>query len=82
MKLQNDIVRKEPDFGPLKGRSPLAVELVKLMLTKDPERRPSAEECLKHPWFFEIDSPDKSDIITPPSALKLPLLTAPKLLLR
>ena len=28
-----------------------AIDLLKKMLTYDPDRRISAEECLKHPWI-------------------------------
>ena len=34
--------------------SPQAVDFVKLCLTKNPEKRPSAIEALNHPWFASI----------------------------
>jgi serine/threonine protein kinase len=40
-----------------------AIELLKLMLLKDPEARPSANECLKHSWLStELDT-DESTFI-------------------
>ena len=30
-------------------------ELLKQMLQKDPAKRPSAAQCLKHPWFIPFD---------------------------
>jgi len=34
-------------------------ELLKLMLVADPEKRPSALECLKHGYFKEVIDGDK-----------------------
>ena len=31
--------------------SPLAKDFVRRLLQTDPEKRPSAEECLRHPWI-------------------------------
>jgi len=33
--------------------SPLGLDLMKRLLEKDPTRRPSAKDALKHPWFKE-----------------------------
>lgn len=35
--------------------SPEAADLVLRLLTKDPEKRPSAAECLEHPWLRPAD---------------------------
>jgi serine/threonine protein kinase len=47
------ILESEPDF---KGKcwkniSDEAIEFIKLMLEKDPEKRPSAKELLDHQWI-------------------------------
>ena len=39
-------------------------ELLMLMLTKDPEQRPSARECLEHPWFQGGASENQLSILT------------------
>lgn len=36
---------------------PSALELVTQMLEYDPEKRPSAEDCLKHRYFSEEPAP-------------------------
>lgn len=33
-----------------------AKHLIKVMLTKDPKKRPNATELLKHPWFRREDT--------------------------
>jgi serine/threonine protein kinase len=35
--------------------TPLGVHLLGLMLSSDPDLRPSAEECLNHPYFVESE---------------------------
>lgn len=35
-----------------------ALELAMQLLQYDPERRPSAEECLNHPYFSEEPAPE------------------------
>ncbi|KAF2147691.1 kinase-like protein [Myriangium duriaei CBS 260.36] len=46
------------------GVSPLAVDLLLMMLNTDPSERPNAAQCLQHPWFADIrttlDQPDDS----------------------
>ena len=36
------------------------IELIEKMLTKNPRKRPSAKECLKHPWM-QSDYPNSLD---------------------
>lgn len=36
--------------------SPEAIDLIKKMLNGNPKKRPSAEECLKEPWFVRFKS--------------------------
>ena len=47
------IMHKEPKFdAKIWTRiSPEAINLIKKMLTKDPEKRPSSEEVMQHDWF-------------------------------
>jgi len=35
-------------------------ELLQPMLQMDPQRRPSAEEVLKHPWFTRTDEDENT----------------------
>ena len=35
-----------------------AIDLLVQMLTKDPDYRPSAKQCLQHAWFDQIDIGD------------------------
>merc|ERR1712008_141825 len=41
----------EPDWGLLLHVSISVVSLLRRMLAKDDRARPSASECLRHPWF-------------------------------
>ena len=43
------------------GPTPTCVDLVERLLSLDPQKRPSAEEALDHPWFLEIPSPCSND---------------------
>jgi hypothetical protein len=36
-----------------------AIRLIKLMLNENSELRPSAEECLAHPWFEKFYRPPR-----------------------
>ena len=47
------ICTQEPDYSPnrLPGVSDTALDLLQKTLTKDARARPSAAECLSHPWF-------------------------------
>ena len=35
-----------------------AKDLIKLMLTRNPDKRPSVEQVLKHPWFSKVNKVD------------------------
>lgn len=52
-KLVQDIQILEPDYSEdlFRGVSKDGLELIQLMLTKNPEARPSADECLHHKWI-------------------------------
>lgn len=49
-----------------KKKSRDAIDLLKKLLTKDPEKRISAMEALAHPWIRRLGKTyvDKADIIT------------------
>ncbi len=51
--LIRDIKEREPqyDYPAFNRLSQDALSLLKLTLSKDPRQRPTAEECLQHPWF-------------------------------
>ena len=40
-----------------RGANPLAVDLLEKLLTLDPDRRPSAEEALGHPYLAQYHDP-------------------------
>ncbi|XP_071523898.1 uncharacterized protein [Panulirus ornatus] len=61
---RGDLDFPEELFGDI---SPEAIDFIKQLLVREPERRMSVRECLAHPWMKkEMDRP------TPPSALNLP----------
>merc|ERR1711998_45732 len=41
----------DPDWDCLEGCSAEALDLLYWMLMKDSEQRPTAAQCLQHPWF-------------------------------
>nr|XP_027198041.1 calcium-dependent protein kinase 3-like [Dermatophagoides pteronyssinus] len=55
--IKNCIMRKEPSFSYYRHLSVRAVNLMTMMLTKNPARRPSARDLLGHSWFELSDSP-------------------------
>eukprot|EP00889_Picochlorum_renovo_P007836 jgi/Picre1/34866/NNA_002332.t1 len=53
-----DLTRKE-----CQGLSPLAIDFLKFsLLEKDVEKRPSAAECLSHPWIQQVEALDPSPL--------------------
>lgn len=54
-KLVHKITTEQPSFSKeaFKSVSDDAINLIKLMLTKDPDLRPSADECLDQDWFHD-----------------------------
>ena len=64
--LSSDL-NKEVEFHSMhpESISPEAVDLIRIMLNKDPNQRPSAQEALNHP-FFQLhpnDAPQENDEI-------------------
>ena len=61
-KIPQKIKEQEPDYDlePFQKVNPLCVDLLQKMLLKDPSERPSAEECLEHPWFNLDFTPQNS----------------------
>lgn len=43
--------------------SAAAKDLVALLLERSPERRPSAEEALKHPWLQEVEDLEVTELL-------------------
>ncbi|KAI1899413.1 hypothetical protein AGOR_G00061530 [Albula goreensis] len=46
--------------------SELAVDFIQKLLVKAPEDRPSAAECLSHPWLWHLGPESESSILRPP----------------
>ena len=47
------------------GHPPLMVDLIKKLLVMDPEKRLTAAECLKHPYFSSLHDPEDEPEGTP-----------------
>jgi len=60
------------EFPPNLPISDEAKDLIKKLLNRDPNQRPSATEALKHPWFFvkSYDTNPNADIVPDPCALE------------
>jgi calcium-dependent protein kinase len=56
----NSLLLIAPEF---KYVSREALDLLKKMLTYDPDRRISAEEALKHPWILKVQEDCSDEII-------------------
>lgn len=50
--------------------SPNGVNLLAWMLSLDPRQRPSAEQCLQHPYFTEEPLPMPQDKLIPPNVFE------------
>lgn len=48
-----EVLEEVPDERRLSDE---AIDVLARMLTVDPERRPTAQELLEHPWFEEVKS--------------------------
>lgn len=55
-KLVQKITTEDPSFESeaFQSVSQDAINLINLMLAKDPDLRPAADECLNHDWFNEL----------------------------
>jgi protein-serine/threonine kinase len=40
--------------------SEVSLDLIRLMLDRDVDRRPSIEEVIAHPWFADLPSPEEA----------------------
>jgi len=49
--IQQSLEGKVEFPGPWKNISPQAKSLIKMLLQADPNKRPSANEALRHPWI-------------------------------
>jgi len=49
--LQRKVLQTSPDWKELSHVSETAIEFLKLLLEKDAEKRPTAKQCLLHPWL-------------------------------
>ena len=60
-RLMEMIAKEEPNYHheALQQVSKDAIDLLKKLLTKDPRKRPSAKECLGHPWFADQANSNK-----------------------
>jgi len=59
-----NVVKQELEFDPIDwdSVSAEAKDLVSKMLTKDPSKRISAEDCAKHSWFKKLHSYDDHEM--------------------
>lgn len=46
--------------------SELSLDLIKLMLDRDVERRPTIEQVLQHPWFEGLPGPEEALLFESP----------------
>ena len=60
--LKNKTCDIEHVSNKLKFVSQEARDFVMLLLTKNPNKRPSAIQALGHPWFFEEKNPLKNSL--------------------
>ena len=44
--------------------SPAARDFIQCLLQKNPERRPSAEQCLSHPWMLQEDETTEKTVLS------------------
>lgn len=67
-RLVHMIQKEEPDFElqAFKQVDPSAIVLLKKMLSKDPEYRPTAEQCLKFAWLLNEQSDKYDDVLDLP----------------
>ena len=49
---EGNILRGEYNLGPGRVQDVLAKDLIERMINEDPEKRPTVEECLDHPYFW------------------------------
>ena len=40
--------------------SEVSLDLIKLMLDRDVDRRPTIEQVIAHPWFEDLPSPEEA----------------------
>ena len=66
--LQNQILTQEPDYSMIKDRS--LVQLIKMMLIKDPCHRANIQDVLNHKWITYFDQKETNSpvvaVLQPP----------------
>lgn len=60
----------------LEGAPPDAIDLIKRLISFDPKNRPTAEECLEHPYVAQFHSPSKE--ISAPGPIEMSLSDSEK----
>lgn len=53
--LAQSVLSQDPDWSLFRHASTGALSLCRRMLTKDDQNRPTAQECLRHPWLAQSD---------------------------
>ncbi|CAB1111775.1 unnamed protein product [Ectocarpus sp. CCAP 1310/34] len=68
--LARRVAEMEPDLKALRHVSPEAKDLVRRLLARDPEDRPSALQLLSHPWLRAVVTTHRSSLRRPQSLVR------------
>lgn len=52
--------------------SEVSLDLIRLMLDRDVERRPTIEQVLAHPWFEDLPGPEEALLAESPVSASSP----------
>lgn len=74
--IHNSTLTKEAEFPSKRFRhvSPVALDFMRCLLTKDPNRRISLAEALAHPFISGVPSPDTSQLVDPTPRARMQII--------